>query len=117
MSIRLGVVMDPIHTIKPWKDTTFAMLLEAQRRHWEVLYFTPGDLFVLAGEAHGRGRSLRVTDNTDAWYELGDESTLELASLDIILMRQDPPFDNDYLYVTYLLEMAESRGVLVANRP
>jgi glutathione synthase len=116
MTIRLGVVMDPIEKIKPWKDSTFAMLLEARRRGWQVLYMTPGDLYVVAGRSRARVTDLHVIDNHDQWFIKGDSSDLDLAELDIILMRQDPPFNNEYLYVTYLLEKAEQEGVLVVNR-
>lgn len=116
MTIRLGVVMDPIDTIKPWKDSTFAMLLEARRRGWQVLYMTPSDLYVRAGRTFAQAADLNVIDNNEHWYELGDSTEVDLASLNIILMRQDPPFDNNYLYVTYLLEKAEREGVLVVNR-
>jgi glutathione synthase len=116
MTIRLGVVMDPIDSIKPWKDSTFAMLLEARRRDWQVLYMTPSDLYVREGRAYAQADKLHVIDNNKHWYGLSDNAEVDLASLDIILMRQDPPFDNNYLYVTYLLEKAEREGALVVNR-
>jgi glutathione synthase len=116
MTIRLGVVMDPIEKIKPWKDSTFAMLLEARRRGWQVLYMTPGDLYVREGRTYAQATDLHVIDNNDRWFEKGTCTELDLASLDIILMRQDPPFNNEYIYVTYLLEKAERDGVLVVNR-
>ena len=117
MTIRLGVVMDPISKIKPWKDSTFAMLLEARRRGWQVLYMTPADLYVRDGRTFARASDLHVIDNNDHWYEQGQAENLDLASLDIVLMRQDPPFNNEYVYVTYLLERLEREGVLVVNRP
>ena len=117
MKIRLGVVMDPIDKIKPWKDSTFAMLLEAQRRQWAVFYMTPADLHIRDGELRARARPLTVKDDRQHWFELGEEADLDPASLQLVLMRQDPPFNNDYLYVTYLLEKLEKQGVLVANRP
>ena len=116
MTIRLGVVMDPIEKIKPWKDSTFAMLLEARRRGWQVLYMTPGDLYVREGRTFAQATDLHVIDNNDDWFEKGACAELDLASLDIVLMRQDPPFNNEYIYVTYLLEKAEREGVLVVNR-
>lgn len=117
MSLRIGVVMDPISTIKPWKDTTFAMLLEAQRRDWAISYMEPGDLYVRDGRTFASARALSVMDNNDDWYRLSDAMTLDLADLDIILMRQDPPFNAEYIYATYLLEKAEQEGVMVVNRP
>ncbi len=117
MSLRVGVVMDPIAKIKPWKDSTFAMLLEAQRRGWSLLYMGPGDLYVRDGRTFATTRALSVTDNNDDWYRLADAVNHDLADLDIILMRQDPPFNAEYIYATYLLEKVEREGVLVVNRP
>lgn len=117
MSLRVGVVMDPIAKIKPWKDSTFAMLLEAQRRGWTLLYMEPGDLYVRDGRTFATTQALSVTDNNDDWYRLADAVNHDLADLDIILMRQDPPFNSEYIYATYLLEKAEREGVLVVNRP
>lgn len=117
MSITLGVVMDPIAHIKPWKDSTFAMLLEAQRRQWPILYMEPGDLYVREGRTWAVARPLTVADQSENWFTLGEARNLDLADLDIVLMRQDPPFNNEYLYATYLLEKAEREGVMVVNRP
>jgi len=116
-SPRLGVVMDPIASIKPVKDSTLAMLLEAQARGWEIYYIEPPDLFLRGPAAFARCRRLRVEDNLTDWYEFGAESVEALANLDVILMRQDPPFDMEYVYNTYLLEQAEAHGSLVVNRP
>lgn len=114
---RLGVVMDPIGLIKPYKDTTLAMLLEAQRRHHELWYFELNDLWIVAGEAWGSARPLEVRDDPRDWYTLGERVDVRLGTLDTILMRKDPPFDMEYIYATYILERAEDRGVLVVNRP
>ncbi|MGB1220316.1 MAG: glutathione synthase [Alcanivoracaceae bacterium] len=117
MDIRIGVIMDPIAHIKPWKDSTFAMLLEAQRRQWPVFYMTPADLYVRDGEARARCQPLSVRDDRHDWFSLDDARDMPLADLDMLLMRQDPPFNNHYLYVTYILEKAEQQGTLVVNRP
>ncbi|MGB2246246.1 MAG: glutathione synthase [Alcanivorax sediminis] len=117
MSLKIGVVMDPIAKIKPWKDSTFAMMLEAQRRGWSLFYMEPGDLYVRDGRSFAATRAVTVTDNNDDWYRLADTVNQDLADFDIILMRQDPPFNTEYIYATYLLEKAEREGVLVVNRP
>ncbi|MEM8983029.1 MAG: glutathione synthase [Pseudomonadota bacterium] len=114
---RLGIVMDPIATIKPEKDTSFAMLLEAERRGYEVLYFEQRDLWLDNGVAHGRGRSLHVVDRASDFFELGERQSLQLGSLDVVLMRKDPPFDMEYIYTTYILERASTAGTLVVNKP
>lgn len=112
-----GVVMDPIAGIKTYKDSTFAMLLEAQRRGHALWYMEPRDLAVRDGEALARMCPLEVRDDTVNWFTLGDAATLPLSTLDILLMRKDPPFDMDYVYSTYILDLAERAGVTVVNRP
>ena len=115
--MKLGIVMDPIDSIKPYKDSSFAMLLAAQRRGWECWYFELGDLLVQDGLAYGHARRISVTDNTSDWFSLGTPKLMPLAELDILLMRKDPPFDARYLHATQILALAERDGVLVANRP
>ena len=117
MTIKLGVVMDPIATIVIKKDTTFAMLLAAQARGWELYYFEQADLYARGGDAWGRARSLAVRDDPQGWFAFHGERALPLAELDVILMRKDPPFDLEYIYTTYLLELAERVGTLVVNKP
>lgn len=117
MSLRLGVVMDPIATITPYKDTTLAMLLAAQKRGWELRYMEMGDLHLRQGEAWAHQRALRVRDDNSDWFTLGEEHLSPMAELDIILMRKDPPVDNQFLYATHLLDRAEAAGCLVVNRP
>jgi len=117
MTIRLGVVMDPIGSIKAYKDSTLAMLLEAQARGWRIYYMEQGDLFMRDGQVHAHQRELKVTDSTERWFEWGTARTEPLSSLDVILMRKDPPFNMEYIYTTYLLEYAEAAGVLVVNKP
>jgi len=113
----LGVVMDPIGAIKPYKDTTLAMLLAAQARGWALSYMEQPDLYLAQGEARARRRTLKVKDDPKDWYTLGAEEDGPLSSLDLILMRKDPPFDMEYVYTTYILERAEQAGVRVVNRP
>jgi glutathione synthase len=114
---RTGVIMDPISGIKTYKDSTFAMLLEAQRRGHEIWYMEPNDLTISGGAGFGHMRPLSVRDNTTDWFSLGDAENRELSSLDFLLMRKDPPFDMDYVYTTYILDLAELAGVTVVNRP
>ncbi|MCR4300204.1 MAG: glutathione synthase [Sulfuricaulis sp.] len=117
MTIRLGVVMDPIGSIKVYKDSTLAMLLEVQSRGWSIRYMEQGDLFLRDGHTFARQRTLKVFDDTNRWFEWGEDSTGPLSELDVILMRKDPPFDMEYIYTTYLLERTEDVGVLVVNKP
>jgi glutathione synthase len=117
MSINLGVIMDPIGSINYKKDSTLAMLLAAQKRGWTLSYMEQADLYLAEGEARGLMRSLQVQADATHWYTLGDTKPTPLGDLDVILMRKDPPFDMDYIYTTYLLEMAELAGVLIVNKP
>jgi len=114
---QLGVIMDPIQTITPYKDSTLAMLLAAQRHGFALRYMTMGDLYLRDGQARGTVQALRVRDDNDDWFEFGAPSDTALGDLDVILMRKDPPFDMEYVYATYILERAELAGALVVNRP
>ncbi|MEM7502993.1 MAG: glutathione synthase [Pseudomonadota bacterium] len=114
---RLGIVMDPIESISVKKDSSFAMLLEAERRGYELHYMLQKDLRLLDGVATGTSRLLTVHDREQDWFSLGAESTVPLGDLDVILMRKDPPFDMEYIYSTYILERAQIAGALVVNRP
>jgi glutathione synthase len=117
MSIQIVVVMDPIASIKPAKDTTLAMMLAAQQRGWTIWYAQQRDLWLDDGVAFGRLRPVRVRDDLKDWFELGEPKVARLAQFDAILMRKDPPFDMEYIYTTYILERAELEGALVVNRP
>jgi len=117
MPIKLGMVMDPIATINIKKDTSFAMLLEAQSRGWELHYMELNDLFLRNGVAYARTRTLTVERNAQQWYQFTAEQDIPLSELNVIMMRKDPPFDQEYIYATYLLERAESTGVYVVNKP
>jgi glutathione synthase len=117
MSLSLGVVMDPIETIKIHKDSTFAMLLEAQRRGWSVYYMLQGDLALCEGLCLATMRRLTVRDDPADWFTLGEPLERPLHEIDAVLMRKDPPFDMEYVHTTYLLEQAEAQGALVVNRP
>ena len=116
-SLRVGVVMDPIESITPKKDSSLAMLLEAERRGAEIHYLQQADLRLLAGEAFGNSQLLQVRDDLADWYTLGNMQDIRLGDLDVILMRKDPPFDMEYIYSTYILERAEEAGAMIVNRP
>ncbi len=117
MSIDLGVVMDPIGSINIKKDSTFAMLLAAQRRGWPLWYMEVADLSMRDGRTLARMRPLEVIDDPAGWYRLGTEVERPLDDLGAVLMRKDPPFDIEYIFTTYLLEQAQEAGCLVVNHP
>ena len=114
---KLAVLMDPIASIKPSKDTTLAMMLAAQARGWTLYYLQQSDLSLNEGRVMAQLTEVRVMDDTSHWYEFGDQHSLPLTEMDALLMRKDPPFDMEYIYTTYLLEQAESAGLLVVNKP
>ena len=116
-ALRVGVVMDPIESITPKKDSSLAMLLEAQRRGAEIHYLLQKDLKLVAGVALGHSTLLRVSDDNDNWFEKCAQQEIRLGDLDVILMRKDPPFDMEFIYTTYILDRAESAGALIVNKP
>jgi glutathione synthase len=116
--MKLAFLMDPVEHLKPSKDTTIAMIQSAQALGWSCVYFTPTDLFCLEGQAFARMRELQITDIHHAdWFKIKELGDRPLTDFDLILMRKDPPFDLEYIYATYALELAEKAGVLVANKP
>jgi glutathione synthase len=115
--VRLAIVMDPIESIKPAKDSTLAMMLAAQKRGWELLYLEQRDLWLTDGVPWGRVRPIQVRDDLNNWATLGAISIEKLGDMDAILMRKDPPFDMEYIYTTYILDRAQDAGALVLNRP
>ena len=117
MTYTVGVVMDPIAKIKPEKDTSFAMMLEAQRRGATLVYFELSDLYIDNGAPKGIGQQVTVRDQDKDFYTQGETTTYALGDIDVLLMRKDPPFDSEFLYATHILSLAERDGALVVNRP
>jgi len=116
MTIKVGVVMDPIEQITYKKDSSLAMLWAAQRKGWELHYMEQQHLFLRDGRVRGQMAPLKVAMDPDNWFERGEYVIRDLAELDVILMRKDPPFDNEFIYSTHLLAMAESENTLIVNR-
>ncbi|MCY4045873.1 MAG: glutathione synthase [Cellvibrionales bacterium] len=117
MKKRLGVVMDPIASINFAKDTSLAMLVAAKVRGMDLFYMEVSDLFIESGKAYAMLHKLDVFMDDNHWFELGEPKKTLLSDLDVILMRKDPPFDNEFIYATYILEAAERDGTLVVNKP
>ena len=117
MSIKLGIVMDPIQSINFKKDTSLAMLLAAQSRGWKIYYMLQTDLYMESSISKAIMRELTVREKPEDWFTFGATVDMPLGELDVILMRKDPPFDNHYIYSTYLLEEAQKAGTLVVNNP
>lgn len=116
MTLKIGIVMDPIGSINYKKDSSLAMLLEAQSRGWQLFYMEQPDLYMAHDIARATMKPLQVFNDANKWFQLGEAEDLALDSLDAILMRKDPPFDMNYIYSTYLLEKAEEKGTLIINK-
>ena len=116
-SLTIGIVMDPIESITPKKDSSLAMLLEARRRGADIVAFGQADLRLEHGVAMGRGTALEVRDDNDDWFDEGSTADIALGDLDVILMRKDPPFDMGYVYTAYNLDRAKTAGSLIVNDP
>ena len=115
--MKLGVVMDPIESINFKKDSTLAMMLEAQSREHQLFYMNPDSLYINERGAFAIAKTLHVKNDPTGWFDFKEEKQIKLSELDVILMRQDPPFNSNYIYNTYVLESAEKEGVLVLNKP
>lgn len=115
--IKLGIVMDPISEINIKKDSSFAMLMAAQERGYQLFYMEMADLAMVNGVAMANMRPLTVFNDASKWFELGEAKDTPMSELDVILMRKDPPFDTEFIYATYMLERAEEQGVLIVNKP
>jgi glutathione synthase len=113
---KLGIVMDPIESIKPWKDSSFAMLLEAQNRGWKIYYMTTSDMYMDNSVSYANYHLLQIKDDNQDWFKKIESGVCRLDELDVLLMRKDPPFDLEYIYCTYMLEQAEENGTLVINK-
>jgi glutathione synthase len=116
MGLKTGVQMDPIERIDIRGDSTFALLLEAQKRQHSIFYYTPDNLFMRDGRVFAQGQALRVSDVQGAHYEAGEKQVLALEELDVVHLRQDPPFDMAYVTTTHMLDHIHPK-TLVVNDP
>ena len=118
MSIRLGIIMDPIDKINPKKDTTLGMIVSALKLGWEVSYILQGNIYSADGVIRHISQTITKASFDPAdWYSLAEKTDTPLTELDAVIMRVDPPFNMEYVYTTYMLEVAEKEGLLVVNRP
>lgn len=109
--------MDSIEGINIKKDSTFAMMLEAQNRNYEIHYLTKDSVYINNHQPEATSKIVKVIDNTSEYFNYISEQTILLKDLDVILLRRDPPFDMEYIMDTYLIELAQKQGVLVVNNP
>jgi len=116
-AVIIGVIMDPIEQINIIKDSTWAMILAAQNRGWQVRYMQQADLFTNNGQVYTESRVVKLLPGQDPWLELSPPTMHELSQCNVVLMRKDPPFDMEYIYSTYMLELVEQQGTLIVNSP
>jgi len=117
MTIKLGIVMDPISQVNVKKDSSMAMMLEAQKRGYEIYYMEMKDLYLMQGQCRASAQIIKVYDDSEHWYDLSPAADIAVSELDAVLMRKDPPFDTEFIYATYMLERAEVEGTLIVNKP
>ncbi len=117
MTHKLVILMDPISQINIKKDSSFAMLIEAQSRNYELYYMEQKDLYLDNGITMVNLAKVTVKQDPNDWYSLSEPTKTPLSEMDVVLMRKDPPFNMEFIYSTYLLEMAEREGVLIVNKP
>ncbi|MGD9617911.1 MAG: glutathione synthase [Alphaproteobacteria bacterium] len=117
MSLAVAIQMDPIDTINIDADSTFALALEGQRRGHALFHYLPQALTLGDGRLYARGRKLEVFRRHGNHHRFGELEELDLAGFDVVLMRQDPPFDMAYITATHLLELLDEQGPLVVNDP
>ncbi|MBI3283367.1 MAG: glutathione synthase [Burkholderiales bacterium] len=115
--MKIAFLTDPLSQFKTYKDTTYAMMREAARRGYALYAFGPEQLALEGGKVVASGRRLTLTGDGDDWYRLDPAQTMPLGDFDAVLQRKDPPFDMEYIYATYLLELAERQGARVYNKP
>ena len=115
--MKLAVIMDPIEKIIPEKDGTLDLLLAAQNRNYELTYFEQQNLRIIDGRPLGKGKPLTVTDDPKQWFQFSKDNEYCLSDFDVILMRKDPPFNLEYIYCTYVLDLAQNQGSKVINQP
>ncbi|MAD92015.1 MAG: glutathione synthase [Gammaproteobacteria bacterium] len=115
--LKIGIILDPIGSIDPRKDSSLAMLIEASHRGAELYYFEQQHLHMLSGKAFGLSTELKVHDDNEHWFDFGVQKKINLGDLDVILMRKDPPFDMEFIYTTYILDRAKLDGALIINEP
>ncbi len=116
--MKIAILMDPLSALTPYKDSTVAMIKRANQLGWPCFYFTQSDLYCRQGHAYANVSCVVVRDETRAdWADVAFVGEQPLTAFDVILMRKDPPFDMEYIYATYALELVEKEGVLVANKP
>jgi len=115
--LKLAIILDPLESIKTYKDSTYAVMREAQARGHALYVLEQNELILSEEKVKAHARKLDLVDEDLKWFTLEEPTWRELTDFDVTLMRKDPPFDMEYIYSTYLLELAEGQGARILNRP
>jgi glutathione synthase len=115
--MKIAFICDPLSGFKIYKDSTYAMMQEAARRGHELFVFGHDDIIFDGKAVLAQVAQLSLVENSDDWYELAEPVLLSLSTFDVVIERTDPPFNMEYIYATYLLELAERQGARIVNRP
>lgn len=115
--MKLAIILDPLESLKTYKDSTYAVMREAARRGHALYVLEQRELILREGKIALHASKLDLIDSDLRWYVLATPAWTDPAAFDAVLMRKDPPFDMEYIYSTYLLELAEAQGARVLNRP
>jgi glutathione synthase len=115
--MKIAFLTDPLPQFKIYKDTTFAMMREAVQRGHQIFAFGPQDMALDSGTVMANVSEVMLTENAETWFRLSDPKNCVLSGFDAVLQRKDPPFDMEYIYATYLLDLAEKQGAQVFNKP
>jgi glutathione synthase len=115
--MRIAIILDPLEHIKTYKDSTFAIMREAATRGHALYMMEQQEVWLQAGRVVCRARKLDLVDDALRWYSLEEPVVMPLTEFDTVLMRKDPPFDMEYVFSTYLLELAEEQGAHILNKP
>ena len=116
--MKVGFIVDNLNTFNIKKDSAYMMMCAAQDKDWEINIFYLSELFIINGDPKGNSFTIKIKKDKASWYDVtAQKNNISLTSLDCIFMRKDPPFDMEYIYVTYMLDLAKKDGVLVVNNP
>jgi glutathione synthase len=115
--MKIAFLADPLDTFKTYKDSTYAMMVEAVKRGHAIYAFEQKDMALESGVVTANVVRVSLTGDDKDWYRASAPAAMFLSEFDAILLRKDPPFDMEYIYTTYLLELAETQGARVFNKP
>jgi glutathione synthase len=115
--MKFAFFADPLDGFKTYKDSTYAMMVEAAERGHAIYAFEQKDMALAAGEVTANMKRITLTGDAHDWYRADAAVAMRMSEVDAVVIRKDPPFDMEYIYATYLLELAEKRGARIFNRP